>query len=315
MDAVSVNDEIWTCSVCEIDFAGENDQILECDGECGKNFCAKCIDMSEQQYEVLQRPDCFWFCPACVEHLRSKTSKTLLSENQPDSIDSMLNKMSEEIDKKLQRFEKKIDDKLNTYKAEVPATVNKTWADVVKNKNEDILSKQGNVQKIVQETILQQKKEDKSREDRECNVIVYNVKESSEPSPGIRKVEDERFFEKLCVEALKIHQKLETKNLIRLGKKSEDQGKSRPLKIIMQSKEDKNLVMSNLTKLKDADDMFKRISVTHDMTLEERDLVKKKVQEAKEKEKQHSEGGQWIYRVRGPPWNLTIVKLKRQDTA
>ena len=143
----------------------------------------------------------------------------------------MLNKMSVEINKKLNEFEAKIETKLNSYKLEVPDMVNKTWADVVKHKNDDILSKEGNVQKIVQETILQQKKDDKSREDRESNIIIFNAKESSDPSPGKRKFQDEQFFNKLCVESLKIP-KLKTRNLIRLGKKSEEMGKPRPLKII-----------------------------------------------------------------------------------
>ena len=70
----------------------------------------------------------------------------------------------------------------------------------------------------------------------------------------MRKKEDESFFQTLCTDILDIS-RVETKNVIRLGKKNEDATKPRPLKISMKHKEDKEKIMSKLTKLKSADTM------------------------------------------------------------
>ena len=56
---------------------------------------------------------------------------------------------------------------------------------------------------------------------------------------------------------------------------------------------------------------FKKVSVAHDLTGEQMKLVKQKVQEADEKTKQ-DESSEWSWKVRGPPWDLRIAKVKRQ---
>ena len=65
-----------------------------------------------------------------------------------------------------------------------------------------------------------------------------------------------------------------------------------------------------MTKLKSAEAKFQNISIVNDLTQEERNKIKIKMTEAKQKEEQESEGGRYVFRVRGPPWALKIVKLK-----
>ena len=67
----------------------------------------------------------------------------------------------------------------------------------------------------------------------------------------------------------------------------------------------KNVVMESLFKLKHAEQKFKSIIVTHDMTQKERDQCKNVVEEAKQKES-HDTSGEYKYRVRGPPGNMII---------
>ncbi len=107
--------------------------------------------------------------------------------------------------------------------------------------------------------------------------------------------------------------KKNTDKIIRLGKR--DPEKNRPMKVILKDKEDKPRIMTRLRKLKDAEEKFKNISVTHDLSQEERDHIKEKVEEAKDKEKNFSEGGLYIFRVRGPPWNPRIVKMMNTAAA
>ena len=62
-------------------------------------------------------------------------------------------------------------------------------------------------------------------------------------------------------------------------------------------------VMKNLYKLVDADESFKRMSVKHDMTREERQKDKALREQA----------GNFRYVVRGLPWEIQISKTKVQQ--
>ena len=67
--------------------------------------------------------------------------------------------------------------------------------------------------------------------------------------------------------------------------------------------------MSNLCKLKNATDEFKRLSIAHDITVSERDQCRALVEEAKQKEA--LEQGNFVYRVRGQPGALKVVQLRK----
>ena len=86
----------------------------------------------------------------------------------------------------------------------------------------------------------------------------------------------------------------------RLGRRKDD--KTKPLKISMTTLNEKQLIMSNLRKLKNATDTYRRISITDDYTFEERQEVRKKVIEAKNKTEAEGEGN-YVWKVRGTPKN------------
>ena len=93
--------------------------------------------------------------------------------------------------------------------------------------------------------------------------------------------------------------------IARLGKREEGthhpEFKSRTTK--------NNMVMESMSKLKSAKAKYKQLSIIHDMTQKERTQCKLLVQEAKDKEQQGQE--EWIYRVRCPPTDLRIIKMKK----
>ena len=102
-----------------------------------------------------------------------------------------------------------------------------------------------------------------------------------------------------------IEANVSTKQILRLGKEST--GKNRPLKVIMKTLEDKNTIMSNLNKLKNADESFRGISVRDDYTIEERQLIKTMAEEAKRKNETEKVT---YWKVRGTPKNgLRVVKI------
>ena len=75
----------------------------------------------------------------------------------------------------------------------------------------------------------------------------------------------------------------------------------------------KQKVMKNVHKLRNAEDKFRTMSVKHDMTQEEREHDKKLRNEAKEKQEK-DKNGNFLYVVRGMPWERHIQKIKVKKT-
>jgi len=71
----------------------------------------------------------------------------------------------------------------------------------------------------------------------------------------------------------------------------------------------KNLVMNNVTNPRSAKHRFLGVTITHDMTVKEREQCKLLVEEAKKM--QNEETGNYIYRVRGPPGQMKVVKFRK----
>jgi len=68
----------------------------------------------------------------------------------------------------------------------------------------------------------------------------------------------------------------------------------------------------SLYKLANADRHIQQLSVTHDMTKNERSKIqRKKVEEAKQKERE--ETGEYIWQVRGAPGSLKVVRLRQRQ--
>ena len=70
---------------------------------------------------------------------------------------------------------------------------------------------------------------------------------------------------------------------------------------------EKDNIMENLKYLKQAPDHLRKISITDDLTIEERITIKEKVAEAVKKTKDEGEG-KHIFRIRGTPKNGLRLK-------
>ena len=106
---------------------------------------------------------------------------------------------------------------------------------------------------------------------------------------------------------IKVNQE-DIKRMLRLGKF--DDNKCRPVLIEFRDKAIKNQVIECALKLRCATDSYSKIIIGHDMTMMERTECRKLVNEAKEQEA-NDNTGEWIYRVRGNPGQMRIVKLRR----
>ena len=93
--------------------------------------------------------------------------------------------------------------------------------------------------------------------------------------------------------------------MIRLGAKKSNH--HRPLKVTFDDTWKKRTFLSNLYKLKNVK-KFEKISVAHDMSLEDRDESKRLRNEAKDRNKE-LDSTDYRFKVRGPPWAMKIVKV------
>ena len=124
------------------------------------------------------------------------------------------------------------------------------------------------------------------------NVIIHGVNESTE--------EDKHTNDKEYVKELleNVGLNVDPESIVRLGKNI-DPNKCRPIKIKFKSPDEKDNMMSRLSNLKKAEDKFRKISITDDCTIEERQEIKKFVDEAKTRNL--SEEGNFFWRIRGSP--------------
>ena len=93
---------------------------------------------------------------------------------------------------------------------------------------------------------------------------------------------------------------------LRLGQRSELS--KRPLLVKFSSGHVKNLLMENLYKLKGSRDELDGVIVTHDMTKSERKQCKETYEELKKK-KADDASGEYIYRMRGMPGKMYVLRL------
>lgn len=135
--------------------------------------------------------------------------------------------------------------------------------------------------------------------DREKNVIIHGLEEAD--------VCDTKLVENIF-EATATHHK--PAHIIRLGQKNKD--KIRPLLINMTNTDEKEEFMSKLWMLKNVRSRFGNISIAHDLTLEERNLIKKWVEEAERRNMQETNEYRW--RVRGTPrTGMRLVKIMKEE--
>src|SRR6267154_393378 len=200
-------------------------------------------------------------------------------------------------------IEAKLDDSVGSIKNELTPSWASLVSQEVTHQFERVSKDVSSVQSVLDDT-RKMATEERERESRSHNIIIYRVPESDikEDRP-----KDDKTF---CLELLNVVLGVDTSDselsIFRVGKKDTN---NRPLMVKFREKTLKNRVMENLSKLKNADQRFKNISITHDLTLNERADLKILLEEAKKK--QIEETGEYIWRVRGLPGQLKLVKLKK----
>ena len=149
---------------------------------------------------------------------------------------------------------------------------------------------------------------EKQEQDRRLNnIIIHGISEErTDTSVSIQ--EQDRNFIKSFLETIEVD--VEPKQVLRLGAASAD--KKRPVKVILKNLDDKDNIMSNLNKLRNADTALRGISVRDDFTQEERKLIRDMNEEAKKKNEAENVTH---WKVRGTPKNgLRVVKVTARNS-
>ena len=189
----------------------------------------------------------------------------------------------------VEQIESKIDKVINH---------NESYASKLKDHNKEV----NNISNIIKASKNDDLVQEREREKRSANLIIYGISEVCENN---LKTHDEHFISSFLDT---IGTASRPSQIIRLGKPSE--GKSRPVKLVMRNEKDKDSVMSRLVNLKNAEDVYRNLSVRDDYTLEERDMVREWVRKAAEK---NQEENTQAWKVRGTPKNgLRLAKIAKR---
>jgi len=187
-----------------------------------------------------------------------------------------------------------------------------SWSEIVKREVTSSLNNVSEDIQAVQNTLTETKtqvNEQRDKESRRNNIVIYRIPESTEARSEDRNKEDVSFCMQLFNNALQAGMTEEDiVNVFRLGRRTEN-GDPRPLMVQLGRYTSKNIVMESLYKLRGADRKFKSVVIAHDMTLAEREDCKRLVTEAKDLAAADT-SGEYLYRVRGLPGQMKVLKIR-----
>ena len=164
------------------------------------------------------------------------------------------------------------------------------------------------VEEVIQKSLKDRDIEERERQNRRKNIIVFGLPESDKPEPETRREEDIQKMVGLCRNICKIDiTSRDVRRAVRLRKATENN--ERPLLIAMDEETKKQEIFLNLNKIRGAERPFNKVVMTHDLAVRQREELKELIKEANQKEQQ-DETGSFMYRVRGPPWMWKIARNK-----
>ena len=151
--------------------------------------------------------------------------------------------------------------------------------------------------------------ESKDREKRLNNVIIFNLPESTSQLKTTRQQHDKENFLEMCTEINNNFSDIDVTETRRLGEAKENATGPRPVLITLTHIDKKRTLLRRFHHIRE-NDKFKNIKIYHDKTKQEREESKKLYEEAKRQEAA-DKSGEYLYRVRGPPWERKIRKKEK----
>ena len=133
---------------------------------------------------------------------------------------------------------------------------------------------------------------------RSCNFLMHGVAESVSGEKHQANERDGKYVSDF-LQTLGVNK--EYKAIYRLGKIDVTKEQSaRPIKVVMHSDEEKDIVMANLKELKGRE-QYKGVSITDDHTIKERNTLREWVKKAKKASEEEPTDSQYEWKARGTP--------------
>ena len=133
---------------------------------------------------------------------------------------------------------------------------------------------------------------------RSCNFLMHGVAESVSGEKHQANEHDGKYVSDF-LQTLGVNK--EYKAIYRLGKIDVTKEQSaRPIKVVMHSDEEKDIVMANLKELKGRE-QYKGVSITDDHTIKERNTLREWVKKAKKASEEEPTDSQYEWKARGTP--------------
>ena len=244
-----------------------------------------------------------------IKSLRKKRNDDEKNKNGNEAPTQMTDPVS--FDAKLETFSAKLLTKVTEIVDEKLSMLSPkpgdSYADRARDKNQApaIASPPADFARLLRENKNDELVEEKERHRRANNLIIYGVSEDMDDTTVPQKSKDDLFITSL-MGVLDVA--VAPTEMFRIGRAIP--GKHRPIKLTLSCAEDKESVMANLKNLKNADAVYRSLSIRDDYTMKERDLINKYVQEAKQKNEAENTT-EW--KVRGTPKNgLRVVRITRR---
>ena len=176
----------------------------------------------------------------------------------------------------------------------------------------------GDINRDNADTIIKQAtNEMQSRMDRKNNIVMFNV---NEQEGNIKEDISTKETETVIDIAQQIGVNIDVSDIInlkRVGKKNQvrkvygEENVVPRLMVVALNENVKATVMKNVHKLREVkSDYYKKIGIKHDMTQDEREKEIALKKESKKKQ-EDDKNGNFLYLVRGHPWERRIVKIKK----
>ena len=285
------------CNTCKKP-CGDEDRYIKCD-LCEKNFHIKCDKVSVDLYNALSDPlngGVCWFCKKCRDAavpLHRQMAQLRLDQS--------------EIKKQIVTIEK---EKVNKSDLEEEVIKNMGGAQAAAKVKEIVSSQiqEAIPKETIRGLIREELHESEDIENRKNNIILHGIDEGGNQEQEAAKRKDKSSVEeifKLIDPSFVLNRITDCR---RLGKKVEN--KNRPLLLKMDSGDHKEAIMRNLVKLKDSP-WHKTVSVSHDMTSNQRDTRKGLIQKAKEEA--GDERDRFLFKIVGRPGREKVIKKKKEE--
>ena len=172
---------------------------------------------------------------------------------------------------------------------------------------------------IIKEALTEEKREQQKLDERKKNIMIFDAPEADDTDDANKS--DLNLFVNMCnyIDETILQTENDVVSVRRLGKKATD--KKRPLMVNVQNERSKRKLFGNLFKLQQHH-LYRNIKFNHDRTANEREATKERVKEAKKKteelqndSKLSDDAKNWVFLVRGPPWDQKTIKVRpRQRT-